>query len=209
MAVKSDFPRGWRFGLRTLLLAVLIAALGMAWINLARRQHDAVQALRASNPGVTVLYGSERPGDSGSQTSWGQWARRNLGADYVSTARGVELFYATDADLARVGQLSALKWLSLVRSVDLTDAGLAHLPGLTKLETLILLDAEQVTDEGLRHLESLSRLKRLRIDLGRREVSSAAQERLRRALPHCKIEIGEELPEGEAREIAHTTTPGK
>jgi hypothetical protein len=190
--------------LRTLLLAVLIAALGMAWISLARRQHVAVQALRASNPGVTVLYGSERPGDSGSQSSWRHWARRNLGADFVSTARGVELFYATDADLARVGKLSTLKWLSLVRSVDLTDAGLAHLSGLTKLETLILLDAEQVTDEGLRHLEPLSRLKRLRIDLGRRKMSSVAQERLRRALPHCKIEIGEELHDGEAREIAHT-----
>jgi hypothetical protein len=201
--------RGWRFGLRTLLLAVAVAALGMAWINLARRQSVAVDALRASNPGATVLYGNERPGDSSNQSSWSNWARRNLGADYVSTVRGVELFYATDADLARVGQLETLKWLSLVRSVDLTDAGLAHLRGLEKLETLILLDAEQVTDAGLRQLESLSHLKRLRVDLGHREVSSAAQERLRRALPHCKLEIGEELNNGEARVIAHKLGPGQ
>jgi hypothetical protein len=195
--------------LRTLLIAVMFAAVGMAWVNLARRQNVAVEALRTSNPGATVLYGSERPGDSGNQHSWGQWARRNLGADYVSTVRGVELFYATDADLERVGQLSTLKWLSLVRSVDLTDAGLAHLKGLNKLETLILLDAEQVTDKGLRELESLSHLKRLRIDLGRNEVSTATQARLRRALPHCKIEIGEELDDGEARVIAHKLGPGQ
>jgi hypothetical protein len=209
MAGISGVTRGWRFGLRTLLVAVMIAALGMAWVNLARRQSVAVDALRASNPGATVLYGNERPGDSSSQSSWSCWARRNLGADYVSTVRGVELFYATDADLARVGQLETLNWLSLVRSVDLTDAGLAHLRGLEKLETLILLDAEQVTDAGLRELESLSHLKRLRIDLGRREVSSAAQERLRRALPHCKFEIGEELSDGEARVIAHKLGPGQ
>jgi hypothetical protein len=125
-----------------------------------------------------------------------------LGADYVSTVRGVELYYATDADLERVGHLSSLKWLSLVRSVDLTDAGLAHLKGLEKLETLILLDAEQISDAGLRELESLPRLKRLRIDLGRHKVGEATLARLRKALPHCKIEIGE-LPDGEARVIAH------
>ncbi|MEX2113929.1 MAG: hypothetical protein WD845_12135 [Pirellulales bacterium] len=188
-----------------MLLAVLLAALGMAWVAQTRRQHASVEALRTSNPGATVLYDDRRPGDAEDESMWRRWARRQLGADYVATVTGVELFYATDADLVRVGRLSQLKWLSLVRSVDLTDAGLAHLSGLEKLETLILLDAEQVTDAGLRQLEQLTQLKHLRIHLGRHAVSNEALERLSDALPNCKIEVGEALKDGEVREIAALT----
>ncbi len=162
----------------------------------------AVEALRASNPGATVLYDQQRPGDSRNESGWRDWARRQLGDDYVSTVTGAELYYTTDADLECLNRFPRLKWLSLVRSVDLTDAGLAHLGQLTSLETLSLWDAEQVTDAGLRQLEPLTRLKRLRIDLGRHDVSDQAVERLRHALPNCKIEVGEPR-KGERQVVAH------
>jgi hypothetical protein len=201
MEAPSRRSRRWRFSLRALLLFVLLAAVAMAWVHRARRQHVAVEALRTSNPGATVLYDEQRPGYRRSESNWRAWARRQLGDDYVSTVTGAELYYTTDADLECLSGLPQLKWLSLVRSVDLTDAGLAHLGRLTSLETLILLDAEQVTDAGLRQLEPLKRLKRLRIDLGRHDVSEQVLQRLRRALPNCTIEVGEPR-EGESQMVA-------
>jgi len=202
MESTSRHSRRWRFSLRALLLATLVAALAMGWVHHARRQYVAVEALRTSNPGATVLYDEQRPGDSQSESNWRAWIRKQLGDDYLSTVTGVELYYTTDADLKCLSNFPQLRWLSLVRSVDLTDVGMEYLGQLTSLETLILLDAEQVTDAGLRQLEQLTRLKRLRIDLGRHDVGEEALKRLRRALPHCKIEVGEPR-ERESQVVAH------
>lgn len=177
--------RRFRFRLRTLLLALTVACFIFAWVYRAREQHTAVSAMRQANPGVTFRYDDDEV-----RGAFARWAARWLGADYVADVEKVELFYATDADLACVARLREVQWLSLLRSIDLTDAGLAHLSSLENLQTLQISEAEQLTDAGIAHLQRLKSLKILRLDLGRASVSPQAIERLRRALPNCRIEVG-------------------
>ena len=180
--------RRFRYSLRALLVLTAVVGLAFAWVHRARQQQLAVQLLRESNPGATVLY--DGPNEDHSDSAFRAWTRRRLGVDYAATVTGVELFYPTDADLECVARLPRLEWLSLVRSVDLTDAGLTHLSRLNELRTLIISDAEQLTQAGLRQLGKLTSLQHLRLDLGRHAVSREAIESLRRALPNCEIDVG-------------------
>lgn len=187
MSPTTVAGRRFRFRLRTLLVVLTVACFAFAWVYRAREQHTAVVALRQANPGVTFRYDDD---DSEARGALAHWATRWLGVDYVATVEKVELYYATDADLACVARLRQVRWLSLLRSIDLTDAGLAVLAPLTNLETLQISEAEQLTDSGIAHLEKLTSLKILRLDLGRAAVTPQAIERLRRALPNCRIEVG-------------------
>lgn len=64
-----------------------------------------------------------------------------------------------DAEFAAIGQLKALKSLTLYGSCKgLTDTTLAHFAGLTALEELGT-DGIQVTDAGLKHLGALPNLR--------------------------------------------------
>jgi hypothetical protein len=67
-----------------------------------------------------------------------------------------------DADLAPLGQLHDLKFLSLERT-SIGDAGLANLAGLTNLQSLSLAGTK-VTDAGLAHLAGLSSLESLDLE---------------------------------------------
>ncbi len=167
------------------MILTALAGVAFAWVHRVRQQQVAVEMLRESNPGATVLY--DAPDEDDSDSAFRAWTRRRLGVDYAATVTGVELFYPTDADLECVARLPRLEWLSLVRSIDLTDAGLAHLSRLNELRTLIISDAGQLTQTGLRQLGKLTSLQHLRLDLGRRAVSREAIESLRRALPNCRI----------------------
>jgi hypothetical protein len=109
-----------------------------------------------------------------------------VGIDYLSSVAGVELFYATDADIDCLMPLPALRRLSLDRSIDLTDAGLAQVARLKHLKRLALNEADQITDDGLQSLARLTNLVELHIDLGR-HMTPAGIERLRKTLPRCRI----------------------
>ena len=65
----------------------------------------------------------------------------------------------TDAGIAHLKGLTALKWLDL-GGTQVTDAGLAHLSGLTALERLDLRETP-ITDAGLVQLKDLTSLRRL------------------------------------------------
>jgi hypothetical protein len=117
-----------------------------------------------------------------------KWLRERCGVDLFSSIAGADLFYATDADLARLARLPNLRRLHLARSVDVTDVGLKHLEKLRHLKLLVLDDADQVTDRGLRSLGRLKSLKLLQLDLGRR-MTRAGIEQLKRDLPNCRVEI--------------------
>lgn len=176
--------RRFRYSVRTLFIAMTLAGCVLAWIHGANQQRQFVAALRKSNPGATVLYE-----DRDSQL--GMWARHFVGVDYWASVTRVELFYATDADVAALARFPRLQEVWLERSIDLTDQGLATLARIGSLRVLVLSDAEQITDAGLRHLEALANLEWLQLDLGRFQPSPAAIESLRRALPRCRIEIGD------------------
>jgi hypothetical protein len=71
---------------------------------------------------------------------------------------------ATDADLARLKDLTELRTLDLART-NITDAGLVHLTGLTKLQALDLRGTG-VWGAGLKSLAGLTQLRVLQLSHG-------------------------------------------
>jgi eukaryotic-like serine/threonine-protein kinase len=82
-------------------------------------------------------------------------------SSFELTGVGLQQSAVTDAGLAHLRGLTALKTLSL-RVTAVTDAGMQHLNGLTGLEEL-LLDATRVSDAGLAHVRFLTTLKTLNL----------------------------------------------
>ena len=90
---------------------------------------------------------------------------------------------AKASDLAFLKELTHLRRLNLPE--DVTDEGLAHVAGLPNLVELIV-SGKQVTDAGLVHLYELSKLQDLY--LYDTKVTEAGLARLKKALPHVRIE---------------------
>jgi hypothetical protein len=182
--------RACQFTLRTLLAATAVVALAMSWVHTARAQRQACTTLLISNPAAVVLYGYQVDAEGrltlDSPPATPAWLRNRIGTDYLSSVAGVELFYATDADIDCLLPFSALRRLSLDRAIDLTDAGLARLARLNCLKCLALNEADQISDDDLQSLTRLSNLVELHIDMGRR-MTLEGIERLRRSMPRCRI----------------------
>jgi hypothetical protein len=90
----------------------------------------------------------------------------------------------SDRGLKSIEVLTRLVWLDLA-SANITDAGLLHLRGMKQLEYLGLAGTK-ITDAGLEHLAVLKQLKNL--DVADTRVSAEGINKLRRALPNCKIQ---------------------
>jgi hypothetical protein len=177
--------RGFRFGLRTLLLFVVVCAivgsLFSVEVHQARREQQAVAELAKS------------------ASRWGNFVRREDGGlpqrwfgDRFAPVVGLHLgdsiedgglihlkglpqlrtLYfdesnVTDADLVHLAHVPQLQKLSL-RDTNITDAGLVQLRGLPQLQTLDLWQTE-VSDAGLVHLGRLRQLRTL--NLGYTEIT--------------------------------------
>jgi len=183
--------RRWlRFSLRTFLLVLtaLCIWLGVK-VNQARRQKEAVEALRSV--GAYVHYAHQRSAthpegfDSRIELDVPRWLRDLAGDDFFQTAVSLRIQRSvTDADLVHLAGLPYIEQLELTHSVDVTDEGLAHLPRPDRLTvfrtyhtsvgdefvkrlagahrlTTLALDGRRVTDEGLRALRGLTQLRRL------------------------------------------------
>lgn len=124
--------------------------------------------------------------------------------------RELDLGYSdiTDAGLACIENATELRTICLY-GTKVTDGGLSYLYRMDKLETLVLassnfsdagleyvgklhslkllnLNGARVTDAGLKHLYGLKSLQELM--LYGTKVTTSAVEKLRQALPNCKIE---------------------
>ncbi len=131
---ESRVRRYSRFSLRALLVLVALSAFAFAWVQRAHYQHMAVEQLLKSNPSAVVLYEYQVNPD-GSLIQNGtppgpKWLRERLGTDFVSDVAGVDMLYATNADLKSVARFPHLRRLHLERTVDVTDAGLKNLKSL-------------------------------------------------------------------------------
>ena len=85
--------------------------------------------------------------------------------------------------LVYLAELPVLQWLDLDRT-QISDTSLQHLASLSHLTTLILSHT-RVTDFGLPHLYTMTNLKV--IELSFAEVTDDGLDRLRRALPDCRV----------------------
>jgi Leucine-rich repeat (LRR) protein len=89
-----------------------------------------------------------------------------------------------DEGLARLSSHKELRVLSLSET-RVTNEGLRAIGLMTQLETLDLW-LTSIDDQGLEHLVSLSNLRHLQLGP---DISKEAEDRLRRRLPNCTIEV--------------------
>lgn len=129
----------------------------------------------SQDPGITVL--------DLSGTSIGE-----VGIGHVSTLPSLKVLglgktNITEAGLRALSTISTLEQLNF-RDTIIRDEGVALLMSLPRLRSLNL-DGTQVTDDVVNHLSRFKNLKDVR--LSRTDVTSEGAERLRRALPECKV----------------------
>jgi hypothetical protein len=197
--------RWYQYSLRTLLLVMTLACVGMSWVAVkmkqARDQHAAVEAIKKLGGVVFYDYEADR-NDPSPQPPGPTWLRRALGDDAFVNVTVVYLVNSgvNDAELehlkglpqlgvlslygTKVGDagLENLKGLSHLREMSLCgtkvgDAGLEHLRGLAQLQTLFL-EGTKISDAGLQYLEGLTQLQVL--NLSHTKVSDAGIEHLKR-----------------------------
>lgn len=178
--------RRFQYRVRTLMLLILVASIGMSWfavtLRRATRQRDAVKTIVRLGGFVTYDYmidhaGNQRPNPQGPAP---EWLRRMLGDDFFARVVAVNLdsTEVTDADLECLKPLSHLRRVNLFNT-RITDAGLKHLKPLPRLQRLEL-GGTQVTDAGLEHLKGLTELQSV---YGGNGVTDEGMKRLQQALP--------------------------
>jgi hypothetical protein len=200
--------RRWlQFSVRTLLVLILVASVGLAWIasklKQSREQRQAVQAIQRL--GGTAIY---KGGETEPKAPLGfDWLTSLLGDDFFSDCVTVEFQNATDAGLVHLQKLHQLREVYLGGAL-ITDDGLAHVESLLQLQELSL-ENTQITSAGLARLKGLSQLKTLNVagtsitdgglleltalkqlrdlDLRRTRVTESGAKEFRKALPTAVI----------------------
>ena len=157
-----------QFGLRTLLLTVVVVAVPCGWmgreLERARHQRELVERVSRYN----YLDGGQRLVP--------KWLRKSLGEDFFAELEGVVLEDSeTHASLTHLRGLTNLRSLYLM-GTPVTDDGLAHLRGLKNLRFLDLTGTK-ITDAGLSHLRGLTNLQSL--DLTGTKITDAGLAHLR------------------------------
>ena len=163
--------RWFQYSLRTLLLVMLLASVGMSWFSVqmrrAEKQQAAVRAISEAGGGAVYDFqvsGTDQYID-GATNPWPMWLYEAVGIDLLANIAAVNI--ATDAEMKELASLQHVRSLS---AHHLTDDGLRHVATLGELQEL-LLQGSQVTDAGAEHLKGLSTLRT--IDLGRTKITDA------------------------------------
>lgn len=183
--------RRWlQFSLRTLLLFMLLASIGLSWVAVkmeqARKEREAVEAIRKTGGSVGYDYEFSPSGNRvvNGKPRTPAWLRRVLGEDFFDSVvaatvnndaalehlkrfkqlRDVNLYghQITDSGIEHLEALTQLRNVYLYE-IAITDAGLEHLKGLTQLEELYL-NGTRITDGGLEHLDGMRQLQTLVLD---------------------------------------------
>lgn len=159
MANPAKPKRRWlQFSLRTLLVFMVLVAIGLSWFasrtQQARRQKEAVEAI--TKLGGWVAYDYQFGAARKSQPPEPGWPEELLGKDFVR--RGVAVghnhidSHFTDVSLENLKELHELQWMDL-NGTHVTDAGLKHLEGFSRLRWLGLCGTN-VTNEGVQELRA-------------------------------------------------------
>ena len=181
-------------------MVVLSVLLGQ-WVNTARRQKHALDAIMKLHGFVQYAHqfpdGKWRPKPLNTVEPPGPaWLRERLGDEYFVRVVGLQFpeKLVSDEDLAHVGVLTDLQYLSFITSRQgqgISGTGLAQLRHLSRLRFLDLL-GHPITDDGLRHLPSFPELET--IDLRSTEITDKGVEQLKRfkklrhvALDHTQV----------------------
>jgi hypothetical protein len=181
-----------QFRLRGLLVVVAAAGVLLSIMAARWREQQAVAALLAGNPNAAIHFGDGRTGpESNRRPTWSGTLRNWLALAGLKRVAAVELTYPTDDDVHRVGRLGGVETLRLERALDLSDKGISDIARLPHLRSLEIEGADYLTDRGLAALEQATTLERLVLDVRGRGLSRAGIERLKQALPDCRIEVSD------------------
>ncbi len=112
------------------------------------------------------------------------WLRSLLGDDFAQTVYSLSLESCNDDDLALIATLPKMKRLRLGGERRFTSQGLSHVGKMKSLESLNLTGLI-INDDVFQHLQSLDNLKELTLSVN---AMPEYVERLKKALPLCKIQ---------------------
>lgn len=178
-APKKRKRRFLQFGLRALILLVILAAVGAFWLRRqvenARNQRLAVESLRKL--GAEVIYDYELDADGrrinttiAPQLKGEPWIRELLGEDLFNHPQMVRMpmIAVTDEQLQVLQHMPELRTLYLSpptpdQGNGLTDKTLRHIGAMRDLENLSLVQFN-ITDAGVSELRHLTKLKHLSLD---------------------------------------------
>ena len=162
------------FGLRTLMLAVLLLCTASAWMGAEVRDELLVREFCNRVSGKigydyqwrttphSFIFGGyiDDQGSAPEQT----WVSKLVGREFATDIVSVRLSgcKASDDELALLGRLTRLKEIDLSDS-GISDAGLARLRRCSRLEKLSL-NGTRVTGVGLRELRNFPKLQCLKLD---------------------------------------------
>lgn len=176
---RARSGRPFQFGLKSLLVLVLVSALAFGLVG---RQ---LRLVRAENRAIDELLKVEAYVDF--ETTEAAWWERLLGEEEIRSAQRVVLYAdsVTDEHVAQVAQLRRLQYL-YIRAGGVTDAGIAHLADLDNLKVLRLryLNLSDAALVRLRRLSSLEELELLETDVTEQGVID-----LKRARPDLQIDF--------------------
>jgi hypothetical protein len=168
--------RWFQFRLRTLLVLMLLACIGMSWFAMkmrqARRQRAAIVAIQAGGGQVTkwskyfapTFQGWQWPSQD-ARLSRGQhiyenesrahaWLRWLLGDDFFT--HPTQALVTNGMGMEHLAELPHLEILNLT-SNKITDTDLAHVKCLPRLQVLYVI-SNNITDVGVEHLKELRQL---------------------------------------------------
>ena len=178
MTTPKPKCRWFQYSLRTLLVVMLWASIGMSWVGVkiwqAKREREAVETIQKFGGGVNWH-----------KLSGPKWLQLLVGVDIFNNVRIVNIAgtKVNDAGLESLKCLPQLQWLDLGYT-QITDADLEHLQGSSQLQVLLLSETK-VTDAGLKYLDGLSQLRQL--SLNGTAVTAEGVRKLQQALPNCRL----------------------
>jgi len=168
-----------RFSLRSLVLLLTIACIGLAVVfNQCRRQRRAVEAIVKAGGSVDFVKQGESPPPP--KPAWlrsivgeelfrtpvrvvikGEGIDDALLAEHLRGVRGAKILIiksdlVTDKAMSNIGELRKLNWL-VIDCVQITDKGLASLPSIDEFEVFVL-KCPRVTDAGMTHVAALKKV---------------------------------------------------
>jgi Leucine Rich Repeat (LRR) protein len=161
--------RWFQFSLRSLLILVLVAGLGMAWLAALKRRADRQQTAAETivNAGGSVFYDYQFQVSPSGAINYSdkatppgpKWLRRQLGNDFFTNVDAARI--TTQAGIDALADLPQIQNLE-VDGAAVTDESLDQVVRLRHLRALSLLNTS-ISDSGLRKIAVLDQLRTLEL----------------------------------------------